>query len=92
MDLGDLGDAQLWQLMEDLWQEVAHMELNASPRGPPLGHWKTSTGGGDPDMEDKEVTFQGGGDGDPVSCYHGLQATLIERRMLAISSVPLPLD
>ena len=31
MDLGDLGDAQLRQLMEDLQQEVAQRELNASP-------------------------------------------------------------
>ena len=40
IDLRDLGDAQLWQLMEDLWQEVAHGELNASPGANP---W--STGG-----------------------------------------------
>ena len=34
MDLRDLGDAQLWQLMEGLWQEVAHRELNTFPQGP----------------------------------------------------------
>ena len=36
MDVGDLGDAQLWQLMEDIWQEVAHRELSAFP-GATLG-------------------------------------------------------
>ena len=60
MDLGDLGDAQLWQLMEDLQQEVVHRELNMSPRGPPLGHWRIPAGGKDPDVEDEEVTFPGG--------------------------------
>ena len=60
MDLGDLGDAQLWQLMEDLQQEVAHRGLNASPMGQPLGHWRTPAGCGNPDVEDEEVTFQGG--------------------------------
>ena len=38
MALGDLGDAQLWQLMEDLWQEVAHRELNVPLRAQP---WAT---------------------------------------------------
>ena len=49
-------DAKLWQLMEDLCQEVAHSELNA-PQDPPLGHWGTPTGDGDANVEDKEVTF-----------------------------------
>ena len=31
MDLGDLGDAQLRQPMEELHQEVAHRELNVPP-------------------------------------------------------------
>ena len=39
VDLGDLGDAQLRQLMEDLCQEVALRELNVPPRDPPLGRW-----------------------------------------------------
>ena len=69
MDLRDLGDAQLWQLMEDLWQEVVHRELNVSPRGPPLGSWRTPTGGRDPNVEDEEVTFPGGGMGPSASHY-----------------------
>ena len=59
MALRDLGDAQLWQLMEDLQQEVAHRELSAYPRGHPLGHWRTPAGGGVPNVEN-EVTFLGG--------------------------------
>ena len=59
MELRDLGDAKLWQLMEDLWQEVVHRELSASPMGPLLGCWRTLAGGGDPDVEDEEVTFLG---------------------------------
>ena len=31
----DLGDAELWQLMEDLCWEVVLRELNAPPRDPP---------------------------------------------------------
>ena len=30
-DLWDLGDTELWQLMEDLCQEVTLRELNATP-------------------------------------------------------------
>ena len=33
MDLGDPGDAQLRQLIEDLWQELVLRELNVSLRG-----------------------------------------------------------
>ena len=47
--------------MEDLWQEVAQRELNAFPRGPSLCHWRTPAGGGDPNVEDEGVTFQGEG-------------------------------
>ena len=70
MDCRDLGDAQLQQLMEDLWQEVAHR----SWMFPPVAHpW--ATGGplqevGTPNVEDEEVTFPGGVDGDPTRHYH----------------------
>ena len=37
MTLRDLGDAQLRQLMEDLWQEAAQGELTASPSRATLG-------------------------------------------------------
>ena len=57
---GDLGDAQLWELMEDLQQEVGNREFSTSLRDPPLGHWRTPAGCGDPNVEDEEVTFLGG--------------------------------
>ena len=38
MAIRDLGDAQLRHLMEDLWQEATHRELNVSSTCPPLGH------------------------------------------------------
>ena len=38
-NLGGLGDDELWQLMEDLCQEVALRELNAPPQDPPLTSW-----------------------------------------------------
>ena len=70
MDLGDLWDAQLRQLMEDLCKEVVHRELNASPgtlcqaagglqqeTGTPM--WKTrkspSWEGGDGNQEDNHL-------------------------------------
>ena len=30
------------------------------PWDPPLGQWRAPTGDGDPNVEDEEVTFQGG--------------------------------
>ena len=45
--------------------------------------------GVDAKLEDKEVFFQGGGDGDPVSCCSSLQAPLKQRRMLVTSSAHL---
>ena len=71
--------------MEDLWQEVAHGELNASPMGPPLGHWRTPAGGRDPNVEDEEVTFQGRWG--PSELLLWPTGPLIQRRMLAVSSV-----
>ena len=40
----DLGDSQIRQLIEDLHEEVAHMEWNLPHRDPPLGHWGTPAG------------------------------------------------
>ena len=54
-----------------------------------MGHWRAPARGGDPDVEDEEVTFQGGGDGHAVSQHHSLQAPLIQRRMLSVSSAHL---
>ena len=53
MDLGDLGDAQLRQLTEDLHQEVAL----APPRTHCWATGQTPAGHGDPNMDDQEVTF-----------------------------------
>ena len=53
----DLGDSQLRQLMEDLWQEVAHRELNAPSGGPTVGCWRILVGDGYPNVDDEEVTF-----------------------------------
>ena len=60
-DLGDLADQELHQLMEDLHQEVALHELNASPSSPPPMPWGNQAGNGDPDADDQEVTFPRGG-------------------------------
>ena len=40
-NLGDLGDDNLWQLLEDLCQEVALRDLNASPEIHHQPLWKT---------------------------------------------------
>ena len=56
----DLNDAQLRQVMEDIWQKAARREGAAPPRGSPIGQWWASAGGVDPDFEDEEVTLQGG--------------------------------
>ena len=61
MDLGDLWDAQLRQLMEDLY----HRELNVPPRDPPSGHWGTPAGHGNPNVDDQEVTFLSVGGWEP---------------------------
>ena len=63
MALRDPGDAQLRQLMEDLWQEAAHRELTMFPIGPTLGHWKAPASGVDANLEDEEVTLWGEGMG-----------------------------
>ena len=77
----DLGDAQLRQLMEDLWQEVAHRELMCPPRNPPSGHWRTPAGDGDPNVDDKEVTFPGGRGGSPEDSHLDPLAPLNQKRM-----------
>ena len=57
VELGDPSDHELCQLMEDLCQEIAHCELNVTPRSPPpmpLGH---PSGSRNPNEDDQEVTF-----------------------------------
>ena len=60
IDLGDLRDAQLRQLMEDLCQEVVHRELNVPPRISPPSCWRTPAGDRDPDVDDEEGSFPRG--------------------------------
>ena len=59
-NLGDLAGDELWQLMEDLCQEVTLRELNIPPRDPPPIPWGNPVGNGDPDVDDWEVTFPRG--------------------------------
>ena len=61
----DLGDDQLWQLMEDLCREVALRELNVPPKDPPLAPWGNPVGNEDPDVDDQDVTFLRGGGWEP---------------------------
>ena len=59
-----LNDTQLRQVMEDLQQEAARREGAAPPVGSPLGQWSVPAGEVDANLEDGEMTLQGGGDGD----------------------------
>ena len=83
--LRDLDDAQIRQVVEELQQETARREGTAPPLGPPLGWWHGPAGGVDSDLDDGEVTLQGGGDGDLVSQHSGLQGPF-KQRMLVTSS------
>ena len=76
MDLRDLGDAQLWQLKEDLQQEVAHRELNAPPEAHPWATGGLWQGVGTPMWMTRRSPFQEGGDGDPENSHHSLPAPL----------------
>ena len=58
----DLGNAQLRQLMEDLWQKVVLRQLNAPLRGPLSDCWRTLARGGDPNVANK-ITPKGEGMG-----------------------------
>ena len=62
-NLGDLADEELWQLMEDLYREVALQELNATHRDPPPTPRENPVQNGDPDVDDWKVTFPRGGAG-----------------------------
>ena len=58
--LRDLDDVQLRQVMEELQQETSKREGTAPPLGSPLHQWWCPVGGLDPDLDDGEVTLQGG--------------------------------
>ena len=64
VNLGDLADDELWQLMEDLCQEVTLRELNTPQRltTDTLGNPVRNS---DPDVDNQEVTFPRGGGWEP---------------------------
>ena len=88
MALRDLDYAQLRQVMEDLWQEAARREGAAPSMGSPLSQWWVSVGGANANLEDREVTLQGG-NGDLMSHHSSSKALLEQRRMLVASSAHL---
>ena len=59
MALRDLDDAQLRQVMEDLWQEAARREGAAPPMGSCLGWWQVPVRGVNAGLEDGDMTLQG---------------------------------
>ena len=71
MDLGDLWDAQLWQLMEDLWWEVACRELSVSPGALPWTTGGHQQGVGALIWKMRRLPSWEGEDGDPVDSHHG---------------------
>ena len=65
LDLGDLGDAQLRQLMEDLCQQGVLRKSNVSPRDPPSGHWRLQQETGTQIWITRRSPSREGGDGNP---------------------------
>ena len=59
-DLGNLTDQKLWQLMEDLHQEITLHKLHAPPNPQPTP-WGEPSGNGNLKGDDPEVTFPRGG-------------------------------
>ena len=57
----NLRDDKVWQLMEDLYWEVALRELNAPVRDPPLPPLGNPVGNGDPMWMTRRSPFQEGG-------------------------------
>ena len=60
-ELGDLTDQELWQLMEDLHQEIALLWAACTPSNPQPTPWGEPSGSGNFDGDDQEVTFPRGG-------------------------------
>ena len=59
--LGDLDDSELQQLIQDLSQEILQHGLTAPPSNPPPHDWTHPLGSQEPEEDDQEVTFPGGG-------------------------------
>ena len=64
-ELDDLADQDLWQLMEDLCQEITLCELHAPPSNPQPTPWEEPSGSSNTNGDDPEVTFLRGEDGFP---------------------------
>ena len=60
-ELEDLTDQELWQLIEDLHQEITLCELHAPPSNPQPTPWGKPSGSSNFDEDDQEVTFPRGG-------------------------------
>ena len=65
-EIGDLADHELHQLVEDLRQEIALHKVNVPPCSPPPNTWVCPSGSRNPEEDDQEVTFPGGGRWDPL--------------------------
>ena len=59
--LGDLNDSELQQLIKDLSQEITQCGLTVPPSNPPPNDWVHPLGSREPEEDDQEVTFPGGG-------------------------------
>ena len=66
-ELGNLTDHKLYQLMEDLCQEIALHELNAPSRSPPPMPWGHQSGSRNLNEDEWEVTFPRGGGWVPLA-------------------------
>ena len=58
--LGSLTDQELYQLMEDLHQEIAHHELHTLPSNPQPTPWGEPSVSSNLNGDDQEVTFPRG--------------------------------
>ena len=52
--------------MEELHQEIMQCRMNASPSSPPPSKWAHPSGSREPEEDDQEVTFSGGGRWGPL--------------------------
>ena len=59
--LGDHDDSELRQLIQDLSQEILQCGLTVPPSNPPPHDWTHPLGSQEPEEDDREVTFPGGG-------------------------------
>ena len=72
-ELGNLADQELWQLMEDLHQEITLHGLHTPPSNPQPTPWGEPSGKGNTNGDDPEVTFPRGEGGFPKGNHLQLQ-------------------